>query len=281
MKHQATITIGGLPIQIGCASSKFMEMLEQRYGKFIKDSPAGMASPRCHEGGRGNKNKTIQLDIELIPPSPTADRDADLEVCFEDGRWTMRRGDFTAEWGPATMRGSVRQAAYPYALDSVIRIIHSLMLAKTGGGFLLHAASAVRNGRAFLFSGVSGAGKTTIARLAPADATLLTDEISYIRRTGRGYQAFGTPFAGELGIAGEDLAAPIRALYFLRKGPRNEIGAVDPARAARTLLRNILFFADDPRLVDQLFAAACEFAGRVAIRELTFRPDAEVWGLIA
>ena len=40
MKHQATITIGGLPIQIGCASSKFMEMLEQRYGKFIKDSPA-------------------------------------------------------------------------------------------------------------------------------------------------------------------------------------------------------------------------------------------------
>ena len=262
MKHQATITIGGLPIQIGCANSKFIGMLEQRYANFIKDSPAGMASPQCHEGGRGNK--TIQLDIELIPPSPAGDPDADLDVRFEQGRWEMRRGDFVARWDPATLRGAVRQAVYPYALDSVIRIIHSLVLARTGGGFLLHAASAVRNGRAFLFCGVSGAGKTTIARLAPPDATLLTDEISYVRRNGRGYQACGTPFAGELGIAGADLAAPIGALYFLRQGPRNEIGAVDAARAARTLLRNILFFADDPRLVDSLFAAACEFAGRVA-----------------
>ena len=158
MKHQATITIGGLPIQIGCANSKFIGMLEQRYANFIKDSPAGMASPQCHEGGRG-KNKTIQLDIELIPPSPAGDPDADLDVRFEQGRWEMRRGDFVARWDPATLRGAVRQAVYPYALDSVIRIIHSLVLARTGGGFLLHAASAVRNGRAFLFCGVSGRAK--------------------------------------------------------------------------------------------------------------------------
>ena len=225
MNHLATITIGELPIKVGCTNGNFIVMLEQRYGKFIKDSPAGSL---CPQGGRGNK--TIQLDIELIEPSSAADADADLEVRFEEDGWHMRRGDFVAQWDPATLRGAVRQAAYPYALDSVIRIIHSLVLAKTGGGFLLHAASAVSNGSAFLFSGVSGAGKTTISRLAPSDATLLTDEISYIRRTGADYQAFGTPFAGELGIAGEDIAAPIGALYFLRKGTRNEIGPIDAAQ---------------------------------------------------
>ena len=47
VNHLATITIGGLPIQIGCANGKFIVMLEQRYGKFIKDSPAGrLLSPR-------------------------------------------------------------------------------------------------------------------------------------------------------------------------------------------------------------------------------------------
>jgi len=51
-------------------------------------------------------------------------------------------------------------------------MLHSLILARDGG-FLVHAASAVRNGRAFLFAGVSGAGKTTIWRLAPPDVALL------------------------------------------------------------------------------------------------------------
>ena len=92
----------------------------------------------------------------------------------------MERGDFRARWDPRTGRGSVRQNANPYSLDSVLRILHSLILAERGG-FLLHSASAICDGRAYLFSGVSGAGKTTMTRLAPPDITLLTDEISYLR----------------------------------------------------------------------------------------------------
>ena len=73
----------------------------------------------------------------------------------------------------------------------------------------------------FLFAGVSGAGKTTISRLAPADVTLLTDEISYLRRNGEGYVAYGTPFAGELAKVGENIRAPLAALYLLAQGPEN------------------------------------------------------------
>jgi hypothetical protein len=46
------------------------------------------------------------------------------------------------------------------------------------------------------------------------------------------------------------------------------------------LLRNILFFAEDPQLVNGLFHSACEFVSRVPVFELTFRPDAAVWDLI-
>ena len=193
----------------------------------------------------------------------------------------MHRGDFRAEWDPASERGTVRQAAYPYAIDSVIRIILSLILARSGG-FLLHSASAIRGGRAFLFSGVSGAGKTTIARLAPPDAMLLTDEISCVRRSGTEYHAFGTPFAGELGIAGEDdRGADRRALFPAQGTAQPHPTRSDPARAAAMLLRNILFFADDSELVKAVFAIACDFVARVAVAELTFRPDVAVWELIA
>jgi hypothetical protein len=172
-------------------------------------------------------------------------------------------------------------------LDSVLRILHSLILADRGG-FLLHAASAICNGRAFLFSGISGAGKTTITRLAPPDVTLLTDEISYSRpaaeagnpKESSSYQAFGTPFAGELARSGENTSAPIAALFFLEQGPENRIDELSSAEAVRRLMRNILFFAEDPRLVNQLLSTACDFVAKVPIRCLTFYPDSKVWDLI-
>ena len=163
--------------------------------------------------------------------------------------------------------------------NAVLRIVHSLILARQGG-FLIHAASAIRNGKAFLFSGVSGAGKTTISRLAPPDAILLTDEISYVRRQGNGYLACGTPFAGELARVGENQSAPLGALFLLEKGPENRIEPIGATEAVQRLLRNVLFFADDAELVELVFQAACEFASLVPIRRLIFVPDQRVWDII-
>ncbi len=261
---KTSVVIGGLPINIESASRSFIEMLEKRYAGFVA---------RPIEGG-------IRLDVEIVDPVNDDDNDdQELEVRYADGRWTLNRGDFHAQWDPVSLRGCVRQAAYPYAIDTVMRIVHGLVLAERGG-FLLHSASVVRNGKAFLFSGVSGAGKTTISRLAPADVALLTDEISYVRRVGDCYEACGTPFAGDLGRAGENVSAPLAGLYLLAQGRHNHASPIRPADAARRLLRNILFFADDAGRVEQLFRSACEFVSRVPVYELTFLPDKRVWDLI-
>jgi hypothetical protein len=195
----------------------------------------------------------------------------------------MTRGDFRAEWDPSSRRGWIRQWANPYSIDAVLRIVHTLVIARQGG-FLLHSASAVRNGKAYLFAGVSGAGKTTISRLAPPDATLLTDEISYVRKCedgGKvGYTAYGTPFTGELAKLGENISAPVEALYLLSKGAENRSDPVPVADAGRELLANMLFFAEDAELVRCAFQSACDFVDRMPVRRLTFVPDARVWELI-
>ena len=191
----------------------------------------------------------------------------------------MERGDFRAEWDPAARQGWIRQTANPYSIDAVLRIVHTLVLARQGG-FLLHSASAIRNGKAFLFAGVSGAGKTTISRLAPADATLLTDEISYVRKQDEDYFAFGTPFTGELAKLGENTSAPLAALYLLAQGPENKIEPVAAPDAGRELLANMLFFAEDQEMVHRAFQAACDFVHRVPVYRLTFVPDARVWEMI-
>jgi hypothetical protein len=256
------VEIGGLPIRLRCDNPSFLQQIERRYSGYVTSST----------------DARFDFEIELAPPGALS-RDEDVSVTCDAGRWLMRRGDFRAEWNPSTRRGRIQQTINPYSLDCVLRIVHTLLLAREGG-FLLHASSAIRNGRAFLFSGVSGAGKTTMARLAPPDAALLTDEISYvIPRDGR-YFAVGTPFYGELSRAGENLAAPIEALYLLAKGPENTIEPMMGSEAVRGLLGNILFFARDPEFVELVFGTAFDFVNRVPVRRLTFFPNPSVWELI-
>src|SRR5260370_14631685 len=119
-----------------------------------------------------------------------------------------------------------------------------------------------------------------MARLAPEDATLRTDEISYVRKQGDVYAACGTTVTGELQTLGENIPAPIAALYLLAKGPTNRIEPVPAAEATRALLSNILFLAKDQEMVEALLHSACDFVGRIPVSRLTFVPDSRVWEMI-
>ena len=256
-KIECVVKIGDSAIALRTDNQQFHEALCQRYVGFLSSS-----------------RPEVTLDLDLSDNGPVGDED--IRVRREGREWLLERGDFQARWNPLTGHGHVRQNANPYALDSVLRILHSLVLTARGG-FLLHAASAICDGQAYLFSGVSGAGKTTITRLAPDSVTLLTDEISYLRPSPVGYLAHGTPFAGELAKAGENAVAPVSGLFFLEKGPENRMAQLPAAEAVRQLMRNILFFAEDRELVEKLLVTACNFVEKVPVRRLTFYPDSRVW----
>ena len=273
--HELVIEIGNMPVLVRSNSPEFLSMLASRYAGFLSPEK----SPALENRGTCCTKPVFEFDVELVSPGRLGDPDDDVSVRFERGRWLIERGDLRAEFDPETRRGRIVQSANPYSIDAALRITHSLILAQQGG-LLVHAASAVRNGKAFLFAGVSGAGKTTISRLAPADVTLLTDEISYVRKNGHGYIAHGTPFAGELAKLGENVEAPLAALYLLQQGPRNTAQPVEAADAARSLLRNVLFFAHDPELVSKVFESACDLVRCVPVYRLTFLPDVRVWELI-
>jgi hypothetical protein len=257
-----TVEIGQIPIRLHTTDSTFCQLLEVRYAGFVRE----WVPPQ------------FEFDIFLVPPSEIA-TDDEVQVHTQDSQWSFQRGDFRAEWDGRSRRGWIRQSANPYSIDSALRIVHTLLMAREGG-FLLHAASAIKGGRAFLFAGLSGAGKTTLSSLAPVDVAVLTDEISYVRPEGDGYRAFGTPFAGELARLGENVSAPLAAVYLLSHGAENRIESVKAPEAVRALLRNILFFAQDEELVERVFHSAFEFVSRVPIYRLAFAPDERVWAMI-
>jgi len=243
-----TIEIGGLPIRLNTADAEFRQLLAGRYSNFLasKSAPA------------------LEFEVESADSGPRA---------------AEENLDFRASFDLRTRRGRLAFVPNPFAVDTLLRVVHSLLLAPAGG-LLLHASGGIREGRGFLFSGVSGAGKTTMARVAPPDVRLLTDEISYVRRTAGGFRVFGTPFSGELGIQGENVSAPLAAIFLIEHGKENRMRLVPEPEAARRLMRNTLFFAREARLVDAVFSTVCELAGRVPVFRLEFRPEPRVWELI-
>lgn len=273
MTSGTVIEIAGIPVLLRSRDSVFQAAVREYYADFI--TPMASVTP---------VELTVDVDASGFPDLPDAGAGGAVpvvNVIWTEGRWRFERFDFRGEWSPGTGRGQVCLARpIETSIDSVLRILHSI-LAVLPGGCLLHAASAVRNGNAFVFPGISGAGKTTISGLIPSDATLLTDEISYVRLAEGGYRAFGTPFAGNLGVPGANVSAPLKAVYLLAKGPGNKIDPVPRKDAAAALLRNVLFFAKDPELVRTVFETVWRLVASVPVYRLTFRPTSEVWEIIA
>ena len=265
--HHLDVGIGGVHVRLRTESPDFIALMADRFRGFV-----GHVDAPDHV-----------FDVDIVPVSYEADESLDgitteVRVLREGNLWRLLCGDFDAEWDPRTRCGHVRLHPSPYSLDSVLRILHTVLLAEQGG-MLMHASSVVLDGRAYLFTGVSGAGKTTISRLAPDNAHLLTDEMSFIRLEDGEYFAYGTPFAGELAIPGANIRAPLAGIFLLAQGPENRIDPLDASARVRAVMANILYFAKDDALTGKVFDNAIALAARVPVQRLTFFPDARVWDL--
>jgi hypothetical protein len=123
--------------------------------------------------------------------------------------------------------------ALGYPLDELL-FQHHLAHA---GALVVHACGVTLGGGVILFSGPSGAGKTTMARLwrkhAPKGVVLSDDRM--VVRWVRGCPwAFGTPWHGS-GQYASPRGASLRALFFLRRSRRHFVRRLAPARAGAEL----------------------------------------------
>ena len=104
-------------------------------------------------------------------------------------------------------------------------------------GIILHSACVSLGGKGYLFSGVSGAGKSTISELwqQDKDAEVLTDERVLIRELNGDLWAFGTPWHGTSEIH-KNIGAPIEKIFFIKHGKENKATPISRTDAANRLM---------------------------------------------
>jgi hypothetical protein len=111
-----------------------------------------------------------------------------------------------------------------YPLDQIL-LINCLL----GKGLLIHAAGITINDKGFLFAGVSGAGKSTICSLFQDSGvnTILSDDRMVVRKSSQEFLMYGTPWAGDAGIAVNESEA-LQGVFFLKHSSKNRIRKLTP-----------------------------------------------------
>jgi hypothetical protein len=175
-----------------------------------------------------------------------------------------------------TLHFDARDQGPRYALDFPLdELLFQHRLAREGSAEV-HGCAVVWNGKALVFCGQSGAGKSTTARLwkrHARGARLLSDD-RVVLRPGRGGRvlAYGTPWHGDGGFALPG-AAPLGSLFFLRHGRATRLTRLAEAEAAARLFARSFPPPWDPLGV-QGALDACAAAASVPAFDLAFTPDA-------
>ncbi len=247
---------------VATAQTSILDAVRRRYAPFLVAPPGDWL---------------LRVDL-----GPRGDVPGEGVVVERDGgpdRFDLSRYDFAGRLDLARRVADVTLAeAHELTLDSLLRVMLSLALIP-GRGLLVHAASLVREGRGYLFPGVSGAGKTTLARLS-ADATLLSDELSIVTVGDDGARVHGTPFWGELARAGEAGAAPLAGIYFPRHAPEHAVTPLAERAALTRILPTVMSFAREPDVVARVVALAADLVAHVPGFILDFRRDPGFWETI-
>ena len=146
-------------------------------------------------------------------------------------------------------------------------------------GMLLHAAAIVKDKKAFLFLGRSGAGKSTAASLSKR-YKVIGDDVVAVKRDGLSYSVFPTPWKqAPFTKSAERSEAEIRAFFFIKKSRKISFKPIPPEEALEKIIYSHIHFFDYTQrpLLDDIFATASYFARDIPAYDMKFTKENDFW----
>lgn len=259
--NQCSLAIAGVGVTIACDDPSLAAALRERYGAFPLQ-------------------QHVQLRLQVgVVETDAAPRSRDLDVVL-DGE-VVRHADPTQ---PSCIHVGAGHGelvvARPYAPEETeywLRVVYALLMFRAGG-LLFHAAGIVRGGRAFLFCGRSGSGKTTVARLSPHDIVLNDDLVALMPNGNGSWIAHATPFSNPTQVQSTSTgSAPVAAVLRLVQNKKVNLAPIHGGLALAELISNVPVLAADPWLSRALFARCEDVLRTVPLCRLHFLPDDSFW----
>lgn len=145
-------------------------------------------------------------------------------------------------------------------------------------GLMLHASAVALNGKAYLFSGPCGVGKSTHTNLWRSvfgdDVVVFNDDKPALRRLDGHWYAYGTPWCGKDGI-NVNMKVPLAGICFLKQSDRNEIRQLDAKQALAKVIAQTTYHLRDASKMLLMMTNVERLITEIPIYELCNRPERE------
>ena len=191
---------------------------------------------------------------------------------------TLKKITYVAE------AGGVKYDSLQKAIDAAKSKAVVTMLADTRenvtistpyNGLMLHASAAALGGRAYLFSGPCGRGKSTHTRLWQQTfgeaVQVFNDDKPALRRLDGRWYAYGTPWCGKDGI-NLNQKWPLGGICFLEKSQENRIRRLPAAEALPLILAQTTYRLQ-PHSMELLLASLDSLLREIPVFLLENRPE--------
>ena len=191
---------------------------------------------------------------------------------------TLKKITYVAE------AGGVKYDSLQKAIDAAKSKAVVTMLADTRenvtistpyNGLMLHASAAALGGRACLFSGPCGRGKSTHTRLWQQTfgeaVQVFNDDKPALRRLDGRWYAYGTPWCGKDGI-NLNQKWPLGGICFLEKSQENRIRRLPAAEALPLILAQTTYRLP-PQYMELLLASLDSLLREIPVFLLENRPE--------
>jgi len=173
------------------------------------------------------------------------------------------------EWDLWIETGRTYTDPLEYPLDGLI-LYYLTVINKD---IMIHASGINYSGEGYLFSGVSGKGKSTMAGIWDNQgAKVIHDDRLIIRKTGNGYIMFNTPVYDDDGPSD----SPLNRIFLIEHGHENRMTELKQAAAVSQVMANCIQHTWGPGIISQLSGSIAEMCNIIPTYRLLFKPERSV-----
>jgi hypothetical protein len=259
---QMHITIGEHLVQVACASVELMNMFERNFH----------CIPLVHDD-----QPDILIQIEEGYGVPFVDYE--VTVIKESNKIFFRRADYLIEAN--STYGVARISVYNgFALKHALINLYSSYIVHENWGLLLHSSCVIEHGKAHIFAGQSGAGKSTAAQLSyPRE--LLSDEATLVKITPDQILVFNSPFRSEVTVTGMESCSPLASINILYQADHNKRISLRKSNGLLHLMDKVFYWTHNTEETGAILGTMKVLANAVPIYELYFQKNNTFWELIS
>lgn len=223
-------------------------LVEELNGKIIKNSDNFWSIYR----------RRSDIFIKTIFPHSGTKKNATLKFSLTARKWDLYIDKAGKDSDPLE-----------YPLDGLILYYLTVM----HGDIMIHASGVNHSGYGYIFSGVSGKGKTTLAKLWDvAGGNVIHDDRLIIRNIAGTYKMFNTPVYNNDAPSESSLTR----IYIIEHGTENRLVPVKGATAISLVMANCIQHNWSPEIIARLMGTISIMCGSIPVFKLFFKADKSI-----